>query len=114
MSDDLYSGFLDLGDVSLGELDNLDAFYTRNLEAEIDANRARGGTRGPSDFEQEMGEKQRKVATERFDRLDGIHQARSKRARIADEAKRAETASSAEQWAANPGQFDWPGIDTPR
>lgn len=46
-------------------------------------------------------------------RAEQVHESRSKRARVADEAKAAETTTDFETWAMHPAQHDWPGVDTP-
>jgi len=42
-----------------------------------------------------------------------LHASRSKAARTQDEKELAPIADSKQQWAQNPGQYDWPGVDTP-
>lgn len=48
-----------------------------------------------------------------FGDLLNIHENRSKLSRRTDEALKADKAPSKEAWASSPGEFDWPGVDTP-
>lgn len=108
---------MDLGDAGLGELGELNDLFSRNTDQAVEASRAATGMGGDGnamdDFAREQSRKQVAVESEIHDRLMDIHQSRSRKARIADVSKRAETAVGPEQWANSPAQFDWPGIDTP-
>lgn len=111
MADD----WLDLGDASLSELDTLDDRYSSKVQSENKAARGTGGfgTNKFDDAARDASRKQMAVKDEQFDRLADIHESRSDRAQALDESLDAERADSAEQWANNPDQYDWPGLDTP-
>lgn len=47
-----------------------------------------------------------------YERLEGAHAERSKRARRVDERRSARVTRDPLEWAANPGRVDFPGIDT--
>jgi len=47
-----------------------------------------------------------------FDRLQDVHDERSKRARRVDERRQAKVTRDPIQWVNNPSQYDFPGIDT--
>lgn len=109
---------MDLGEKGLGELGELDEFFSRNVNQSVEASRAATGTGGSGnqmdEFAREQSRKQVAVQSEIHDRLFGIHQERSMLAQETDEMRRAPVADSPEQWADNPSRFDWPGIDLPR
>lgn len=116
-NDDLFD--VDLGAKGLGELEGLRNLYERNADQARDANRADkgfGSNEGSimDDLSKESRKKQTAVSMEIDDRLFDIHESRSETAQIADESKDAEIADSPMQWANNPNEYDWPGIDTKR
>jgi len=59
---------VDLTERDTDELEQMNSFLSRNIDAEVDAQRAKGGF-GTSDFAQEYSEKQTEVALE-LDRRD--------------------------------------------
>lgn len=104
----------DLSSLDLRELVNLRDFYERNLEAEIKAARAKGGS-GPNRLDQsarEWSRKQIETTKEIFSRLREAHLARSKTARVADESKDAKRTRNPLKWLRNKARYDYPGIDT--
>jgi len=107
---------LNIPEMSLPELQEMNEFYETQLEGLNKGARAKGGTGANKRDEQarEFSQKQVKLEGAIFDRLSGVHEDRSKKARIADESKRAEIADSPTQWKNDPDNYDWPGIDTPR
>jgi len=54
---------VDLTERDTDELEQMNSFLSRNIDAEVDAQRAKGGF-GTSDFAQEYSEKQTEVALE--------------------------------------------------
>lgn len=114
MANDLFD--FDLGDAGLGKLDEMESFYKRNAEAETKAAKAKGGvgTNKLDESAREFSQKRIGVRNEIDDRLFGIHQERSMLAQETDEMRKAPVADSPQQWADNPDQYDWPGIDLPR
>lgn len=103
-------------EMGLGELGDMNQFYKSQLPGMVEGAKAKGGVGAnrADDKAREYSQKQTSIESEIFGRLMDIHQDRSRKARIADESKKAKTTDDPEKWANNPGQYDWPGIDTPR
>lgn len=117
MDDDLFD--MDLDDVGLGNLESFRERFERNADQAVEGDRAaRGMGAEPGsqmdNFAREQRQKQTAVSMEINDRLFDIHNSRSETAQIADESKDAEIADSPVQWANDPNEYDWPGIDTKR
>lgn len=104
----------DLSSLDLRELVNLRDFYERNLEAEIKAARAKGGSTASqlSQSSREWSGKQIETTKEIFSRLREAHLLRSKTARVADESKDARRTRNPIKWLRNMDRFDYPCIDT--
>ena len=100
---------LELEKKSNKELDNLENYYANQAEA----------ARGPrsdtflDEVMKDFSERQIDTNLMKFERTFRIHNARSEKAKIADESKRAPLTGSIEQYADSPDRLDFEGVDTP-
>jgi hypothetical protein len=105
----------DVSGMGLSELGERNEFLEGQVSELNRGARAEGGVGSGRRDEQarEFSRKQTAVEGEIFDRLSRIHEDRSMRSQELDESLKAPIAEAPEQWASDPSQFDWPGIDTP-